>query len=396
MTQEDSIRPALERLQARALLVGVIALALCVAWGFLRPAEFWSAYLYAYLFWSGIALGSLAVLMLHHMVGGAWGFVIRRPLEAATSTLPLMAALFVPLLFGLPHLYAWARPYDVAADPLMKQRSVVMNPLAFTIRAAVYFITWIVLARLLSRWSLEQDHASDPAELSRKMQYLSGPGTLLYVLFVSFAAIDWIMSLEPNWYSTVFGMLVICGQGIGTFAVMILLAALLVGKKRLEEIVLPSHIHDLGNLMLSFILLWTYMAYSQLIIIWSDNLADEIPHYLHRELGGWKWISLALILFQFALPFVLLLFAGNKKNIDRLWKIALFVLFMHLVDDFWLVAPSLYPHFHLSPADVLAPVGLGGLWLWDFARNLKGKPLVPVNDPRLQGLVRAQEAAEHA
>ncbi len=380
-------------MQKRSLAVGLIAAVLCAGGALIFPPSFFRAYLVAYFFWLGIPVGCLALLMLHHLVGGRWGFMIQRVLEAAIQTLPLMALLFIPLFFGLPDLYPWARTEMVAADPLLQQKAAYLNIPFFVGRTVAYFAVWIVLGRLLVTWSLQQDRSADDT-LTLRLQRLSGPGLVLFGLTVSFAAIDWIMSLEPKWYSTIFGMIFMVSFGLAALALAILATRFLASEKPLAQVVLPDRWHDLGNLLLALVMFWAYLNFSQFLLIWSANLAEEIPWYLHRIGGGWEWVAIALILFQFALPFVLLLSRNTKRKSQTLAVVAGAILFMHWLDTLWMVAPSFYPaRFHLHWLDVAAPVGIGGLWLAAFIGYLKARSLLPLHDPRFTELLeQAQEA----
>ena len=352
---------------------------------FVNPTQFFRSYLLAYLFWLGIPLGSLAVLMVHHLVGGAWGAVIRRVLESATRTLPVLVFLFVPLLFGLPELYIWARPEVVMADEILQRKSVYLNVPFFIVRAALYFIVWLVVSFALNTWSVAQDQAgADPSE--RRMRLLSGPGLVLYVLTATFAAVDWMMSLEPHWFSTIYGILVIVGQLLVALAFAIAVVALLADTPPLSQVISPAHFHDLGNLLLAFVMLWAYMAFSQFLIIWSANLPEEITWYLPRMRGGWEWLGLALVLFYFTLPFLLLLSRGIKQRAQFLAWVAASILVMHLVDLFWMVVPAFQPAgIFIHWMDAAAFMGIGGIWIMIFIWQLKRRPLLPAHDPGLQG-----------
>jgi hypothetical protein len=331
--------------------------------------------------------------MLHHLVGGRWGFMIQRVLEAAIQTLPLMALLFIPLLFGLSDLYPWAQTEVVAADRLLQQKAAYLNIPFFIARTVAYFAVWIVLGRLLVTWSLRQDRTADDA-LTLRLQRLSGPGLVLYGLTVTFAAIDWMMSLEPKWYSTIFGMIFMVSFGLAALAVAILATRFLESQKPLAQVISPDRWHDLGNLLLALVMFWAYLQFSQFLLIWSENLAEEIPWYLHRIGGGWEWVALALILFLFALPFILLLSRTTKRSARMLSQVAAAILFMHWLDILWIVAPSFYPAlFHLHWLDIVAPVGIGGLWLAAFIGYLKARSLLPLHDPRFaEVLEQVQEA----
>ncbi|MFY9585030.1 MAG: hypothetical protein WAR21_11140 [Candidatus Acidiferrales bacterium] len=371
--------PEVGRMQRRALGVGVAALALCVAGAIASPAQFFRSYLFGYLFWTGVALGCLAIVMLQHLSGGAWGMVIRRMLESGSRTLPLMALLFVPLIPGIRQLYGWAR-----SDNAISYQAAYLNVPFFLFRALLYFLVWLSIAYFLNRWSREQDRTGD-LRLARRLQLLSGPGLVLYGLTATFAAIDWVMSLEPHWYSSIFGILIIGGQALSAMAFIIAVAVLLAQHEPLSGVLLPSHFNDLGKLLLTFVMLWAYFAFSQLLIIWSGNLPEEIPWYLHRLHSGWRWVGVLLILFHFALPFVLLLSRDLKRNARALALLAVGVIFMRLVDLFWLTAPEFWPgSFHLHWMDIAAPVGIGGVWLAVFAWQLRGWPLLPIGDRYLE------------
>ncbi|MGB7947918.1 MAG: hypothetical protein WCH75_09575 [Candidatus Binatia bacterium] len=379
--------------QKRSLAVGLIAAVLSVGGALVFPPAFFRAYLSAIIFWLGIPVGCLALLMLHHLVGGRWGFVIQRVLEAAIQTLPLMALLFIPLFFGLADIYPWARAEVVAADPLLQQKAGYLNVPFFIARAVFYFAVWIVLGNLLVSWSQQQDERADE-KMTLRLQRLSGPGIVLYGLTVSFATIDWVMSLEPKWYSTMFGMIFMVSFGLAALALAILITRFLATEQPLARVASPDRWHDLGNLLLALVMFWAYLNFSQFMLIWAENLAEEIPWYLHRIDGGWQWIAIALILFQFALPFVLLLSRNTKRKFHTLAAVAGAILFMHWLDMLWMVVPSFYPaQFHIHWLDIAAALGIGGLWFAAFIAYLKKRSLVPLHDPRFVELLeRGQEA----
>jgi hypothetical protein len=386
MMPRATLHPFWDRLQQRALMVGAAGIVLCGVGVFFNPTQFFRSYLLAYLFWLGIPVGCLAILMLHHLVGGAWGAMIRRVLESGTRTLPLLVLLFVPLLFGVHELYLWARPEVVANDRLLQHKSLYLNIPFFMLRSAFYFVVWLAMSYLFNRWSLAQDQTgADPFE--RRMRLLSGPGLVLYVLTATFACVDWMMSLEPHWFSTIYGILVIVGQLLATLAFAVVVAALLVHEPPLSAVLSPAHFHDLGNLLLAFVMVWAYMAFCQFLIIWSGNLPEAITWYLHRMQGGWGWVGLALILFYFALPFLLLLSRGIKQRVQLLAWVAAAILCMHMVDLFWLVVPAFQPTgFAVHWMDVVAVMGVGGIWIAVFVWQLRGRPLLPVHDPGLLGV----------
>ncbi|MBI4537328.1 MAG: hypothetical protein HY712_05165 [candidate division NC10 bacterium] len=386
MNHPEARLPEVDHLRRRSLVVGVAALALCAGGAVFDPPEFFHAYLTAYLFWIGIALGCLAILMLHHLVSGRWGFVIQRLLESGCRTLPLMALLFVPLLFGLRELFLWARPEAVAAEAILRHRQPYLNGPFFSARVVLYFAVWITLASLLSKWSLEQDRTAAP-DLTRRLTCLSGPGLILYGLTVTFAAFDWVMTLGPQWHSTIFGAVFMVGQGLAALCFVVVVSARLADRGPLSAVMSPQHFHDLGNLILAFVMLWAYMAFSQYLIIWSGNLQDEIPWYLHRMRHGWFWLAMALIVFHFVVPFMLLLSRVAKRRARILFGVAAGLLVMRFVDLYFLVVPALHPErLSIHWMDVVAPVGVGGIWLWAFLGHLRGKALVPLHDPRFAGM----------
>jgi hypothetical protein len=396
-----TLPPAFERYQKRALVVGVAALLATAVVAFLvaGPVQFFRSYLVAYVFWTGVAVGSLAIMMLHHLSGGAWGLVIRRIFEAATRTLPLLAVAFLPIIVSLfwhpvhdghhLSLYEWSNHEAVEADKILKEKSLYLNIPFFIGRFVFYFAVWGALAYFLNKWSLQQDHTGDP-RVKRMMQNVSGPGILLFGLTVTFAAVDWIMSLEPHWFSTIYGMLLMASWGLSAFAFVIIVAAILARLEPMSAVYAPAHFHDYGKLLLAFVMVYAYFAFSQFLIIWSGNIPEEIPWYLRRLRGGWELIGLALILLNFALPFVLLLSRNLKRDARRLVWVALLIIVMRVVDMIYLIAPASHQEGsapHINPLDFLtmfgATIGLGGIWLAYFAWQLKQRPLLPVNAPDL-------------
>jgi hypothetical protein len=363
------------------------------------PVQFFRSYLVAYVFWTGIAVGSLAIMMLHHLSGGAWGLVIRRIFEAATRTLPLLAIAFLPLVVALfvhPHghsLYEWSNPETVRTDEVLQHKHPYLNAPFFIARTVFYFAVWGALAYFLNKWSLEQDQTGDP-RIKRRMQNLSGPGILLFGLTVTFAAVDWLMSLEPHWFSTIYGLLLMASWGLSAFSFVIIVAAALSRREPMSGVFAASHFHDYGKLMLAFVMIYAYFAFSQFLIIWSGNLPEEIPWYLRRLRGGWQYVGLALVLLNFALPFVLLLSRNLKRDARRLVWVALLVIVMRVVDMIYLVAPAAHQESgetHISALDFLtmfgATIGLGGIWLAFFAWQLKRRPLLPLQSPDLEAAI---------
>jgi hypothetical protein len=302
-------------------------------------------------------------------------------------TLPLMAVLFVPLLFGMNTLYPWTDPQIVAQSELLQHKSVYLNIPFFLARTALYFVVWIGLAYGLNRWSLQQDRTTEPA-LTARLRRLSAVGMILYFLTATFAAYDWLMSLEPAWYSSIYGVLFMVGQVLATFALAIIGLNGLSSRRPLAELVGRSEFNDLGNFMLGFVMIWAYISFSQFLIIWSANIPEEAVWYVHRSQGGWQGVGVVLIMFQFVLPFLVLLSRRAKRQAGLLSLVAVLIIGMRLVDLYWLIVPAFHPTgLHLHWLDVVLPVGMGGLWLAAFAWQLAGKPLLPRHDPRLQEML---------
>jgi hypothetical protein len=379
-----ALQARLDRLGRAGAIAGVAGLVLGGLGGLLVPGAFFRGYLIGFMFVAGLTLGALAILMLHHLTGGAWGLVVRRVFEAATRTLPLLTAMFVPLIFGMGELYVWARPDAVQADALLQQKAAYLNQPFFFVRAAIYFAAWNALAFFLNRWSREQDENGPTATAAgaRRFRLLSAPGLVVYGATITFASIDWVMSLEPHWFSTIFGVLFMGGQGLSGLAFAIAMLVMLSRYEPFDGLVGASHLHDLGKLLLAFVMLWTYFSFSQFLIIWSGNLPEEIPWYLERLHGAWLPIAVLILLGHFVVPFLLLLSRDLKRKGTALAGVALALLAMRLVDLVWMIAPALPP----APAwtygvDFAVTVGLTGIWLAVFARQLAGRPVLPVRDP---------------
>jgi hypothetical protein len=375
----------IERMRSRGLMLGGIGLAGLAAGFFLARETFWQSYLIAYIFWINITIGSLAVLMVQHLSGGKWGLVARRVLEASSRTLPVMAVLFLPIALNLPELYAWARP-EAAADPLIQTKASYLNANFFYLRAVLYFVIWGALIFLLNRWSREQDDrpAQLPGPADRRFRVLSGPGLVLYVLTVTFMSVDWVMSLDPHWYSTIFGILTIGGQGLASMAFAILVLAQLARARPMAQVADADAFHDLGKLMFAFVMLWAYFSVSQLLIIWSANLPEEIPFYLERLHGPWYPVSVLVLIGQFALPFLLLLSQDFKRNPRIVARIAFWILLMRIVDIAWTIGPVFREGSGLHWLDFAAVLGMGAVWSFFFFRSLGSRAVVPARDPYLK------------
>ena len=349
---------------------------------FFSPSDFFRSYLLGYLFWLGLTLGSLGIVMMRYLTGGAWGIMTRRTLESATRTLPLLALLFIPVAIGIPHLYDWAHPNLVQREYVLHHRTIYMNTPMFIVRAVIYFVIWGVFAYFLNKWSAEQDERGG---FEKRLAALSAPGLILYVFTVTFSAVDWAESLETDWYSTMWGFLFVASQGLAAFAFVMIVIALLARREPLASRFKPSRLHDLGKLLLTFVMLWAYFAFSQLLIVWSGNLTDEIPWYLRRFATPWGWLGIALIVFQFIVPFLLLLSRPLKRNVIALSCVVGLIIVMRFVDLMWIVMPGYYQHgLRIHWLNFSVPLGLGGLWIATFIWQLKNRPLLPVNAPSLE------------
>ena len=379
MNQTELLYARLEQVEGRSLVIGICALSALAIGAILDPKQFFQAYLLGYLFWIGIALGCLGILMLHNLTGGEWGVPIRAMLESAIQTFPLMVVLFLPFYLGLEHLYVWSRPEIVSGDELLQNKLSYLNTGFFLVRSAIYFTIWITLAHFLNKWSRQPEKKGEQLQTD-SLQKLSGPGLVLYGGTVTLASIDWVMSLDPHWYSTIYGLLFLVGQVLAALAFLVALMEWLASYPPLSQVVVSQHFHDLGNLILAFVMLWAYMAFSQYLIIWSGNLAEEIPWYLRRMKGGWQWMALFLIVFHFALPFLLLLSRTAKRTGRILCRLAMVIFFMRFVDLFWTVVPSFEEKgLFLDWMHIVAPIGLGGIWMAFFIGQLKKRPLLPVS-----------------
>jgi hypothetical protein len=387
MIASDPVDLQIGQWQRWSLLAGIAGVLLAIAGLVLDREQFLRSYLYAFLFWTGMGLGCLGILLLHHTVGGKWGMVIRRMCEAGARTLPYMIVLLLPILVSLPVLYVWARP-EALNDANIQSKAAYLNKTGVIVRSIFYFIVWTFYGYRLSKLSVDQDAGGDK-NLMGKMRGISAPGLVVFVFVTTFAFIDWVMSLEPHWFSTVYGIMFLVGQVLESFAFMIALVIVLSRRPPLSEYVTKQHLHDLGNMMFAFMVLWAYLSFSQFLIIWSGNLPDEIPWYLRRLRGGWGYIAVTLVIFHFAAPFVILLMRGVKRHADRLIKVCLLLLAIRLVDVYWIVEPAFYnQQIHIHWLDFVTPVGIGGLWLAAFFWHLRSRPLVPLRDPRLEGSSR--------
>ncbi len=338
------------------------------------------------MFWLGLSLGCMAILMLYHMVGGKWGTVIRRILEAGMTTLPMMAILFIPIATNFQRLYKWARPEELAKDHnLADIAGSYLNPKGVVIRAVIYFAIWIVMAFLLSKWSSEQDTPSGGEKSTLRFRALSGIGLVIYSLTISLGVVDWVMSLQARWISTIYGLLFVAGEALSAFCFVVIIESILSKRKPMSDYLTSTEVHDHGKLMLAFVMVWAYFNFSQWLIIWAGNLPEEIPWYVRRMNGGWGGVGLFLVVFHFAVPFALLLSRNLKKNVGQLAFLASWLMIMRIVDIWWHIEPSPslgHDTIHLSWTLFAVLAGMGGLWMAYFFRNLRSRPLLAVYAPQ--------------
>ncbi len=437
-----STRGSLPALLARVTQIGlifaVVGLIICATSAFFSGAGVLRSYLTAYLFWLGLPVGSIGLLLVNHLAGGTWGLVIRKPLEASAATIPIFTVLFLPIAFSLGLIFPWAgaeyRPAAIAegeaaaveapeeetgeesadetaeeASPLRSvatsnvieesaagkgHKALYFNRMFVYGRMLFYFIFWNLAAAMLVGWSRQQDKTGDPV-YGKRLSRIGAPGLLLFFVTVTFAAFDWLMALNPVWFSTIFGAMMIVGMGLMTFAAMNFFTTILVDRgEETKTLATPKRLNDLGNLQLAFIMLWAYVAYSQFLIIWSGDLTEENPFYILRTTGGWTYLTIFLAIFHFFFPFLVLLFRSNKEKTARLRLITGWIFVVHAIDLFWLAAPSMAGYDHPIPklSDFGAFAAIGGLWVAAFAWFFGQGPLLPKNDPDLVAVLADDQA----
>jgi hypothetical protein len=391
--------PVVNKLATWSLIVGVVFSVVAIISAFALKngfQEFFRAYLLSLMDWLGIALGSMAIIMIRHLTGGGWGVVIRRIQGAAMRTLPLLAVLFIPVIVGMRSLYVWARPLDLIEDKHLREHleditRTYLTRSGFIYRAIFYFFIWNLLSFLLSYWSKQGDSPGASGN-TQKFKTVAGPGLILYGFTISFAAIDWVMSLDPSWISTIFGLVVLIGEVLAAMCFAVIVERILYDYKPMSEMLKPDFVHDHGKWMLAFTMVWAYFNFSQWLIIWAGNLPAEITYYLRRLNGGWGYVGLVIVLFHFAVPFAILLSRPFKRDIRKLVWLAAWLLLMRYVDLFWIIEPNFSRTFSVTVADIVVPFAIGGIWLAFFFRNLATLPLLPAYDP---SAVEVLEPAHH-
>lgn len=390
----------LARLRTLALGVGGIATIVVAVGAYFNTEQALRSWLLGFIFWGGLCFGSLGVLMLQYLTGGAWGIVIRRIVEAGSRTLPLVVLLFIPLAIGVytHNIYEWT--HMAPTEHAIEARGPFLTTWFWILRSFIYFAVWGVMVYLLNKWGADQDKSTSVEEsrlILEKASRFSGPTMVVYAIVVTFAVVDWIMTLDPHWFSTIWGLLFVAGWALSCFCFSVTILAYLFDKSPMNGVVGKKHFHDLGKLMLALVMVWAYFNFSQFLIIWSGNLPEETSWFLTRMKGAWGYIGVGLILFHFAFPYLLLLKRDLKRQASLLASIAMFILFMRLVDMYYQIGPAYRVSpgiveqgaFLLSWMDFVAPVAIGGIWLWWFFGQLMARPIVPAKDPYFE------EAIEH-
>ncbi len=363
-----------------AALLGVAG---CAIFGFGNPKQFFFSWLVSFLFFLSLALGALFFVLIQYASQGGWGTVLRRIGETTFATLPAMAALFLPLVFGLHSLYEWTHHEAVEHDALLQWKAPFLNVPFFLVRAAVYFACWSVIAVFYYRASRGQDASGDPAVTAR-MRRLAGPAIMVVAVTQTFASIDWVMSLTPHWYSTMFGVYFFAGSFVGFIALLSIAAAAMRRAGLLDTVVTPEHLHDVGKLLFAFTAFWAYIAFSQFFLVWYANLPEETIWFKARLEGSWKTVSILLIVGHFVAPFFYLMGRAVKR---RGWTLAAggaWLLAMHFVDLYWQVMPTLHPEgVRLTILDAAAFLAVGGCFVAAVGWLMRRQALVPLRDPRL-------------
>jgi hypothetical protein len=382
--------PITATIQTRSLIIGVAGAVVCLVGIFIPGGaeHLLHSWLVAFMFWLGLAAGCMGVLMLTYMVGGWWGFIPRRIYLAGAQNVFLMAIFFLPILIFRKGLYIWMtdefrNALPVSEARLWKFASYLTTP-RFIVASIIYFLIWMGMVYLLARWAAERnDSPGNNREWRLKFQRLSAPGLILYCLSMTFASFDWVMSLDPHWYSTIFGMIFLAGQALSALSFSAAMCLLLSKQEPMSLFFKKDIMHDIGKMMLAFTMFWAYVSFSQFLIIWAGNLPEEIHWFLNRLEHGWQFLAIGIILFHFALPFALLLSKDLKKMRGGLTTIALLIIFMRYVELYWYIKPDLRGGGNLKFAwlDIASVATIGGFWMAAFLWNLRKGPLFPVNDP---------------
>jgi hypothetical protein len=347
------------------------------------PAQFAFSWLVAFLFFLSLALGALFFVLIHYATQAGWGIVVRRLAENTMAAVPLFALLFIPVLLAMPELFPWVRGVAEGKDLVLAGKAPYLNTSFFVARAAIYFTCWSAIAVYFVRRSRKQDASGDEA-ISVRLRGLSGPAIIILALTQTFAAVDWIMSLDPKWYSTIFGVYWFAGSFVSFFALVTLMVVLLKRAKLMADAVGTEHFHDLGKLLFAFTVFWAYIGFSQYFLIWYGNIPEETIFFRHRLMGSWTAVSLLLAAGHFIIPFFFFMPRTVKRKPVLLAAGACWMLAMHAVDMYWLIMPLHHPSgVAIGLADISAFLAVGGSFFAVVSWMMLGSPLVPVGDPRL-------------
>jgi hypothetical protein len=374
--------------QTPALIIGIIGMLASTAGFFVNRTVFFRAWLPSYLFWFSIAAGSLAVLMLQYVTGGEWGLMIRRPLGAAARTMWLMVIFFLPIAFGIKELYPWADVAWAQHDENVRLKLDWLNWKRFLIFAAIYFLLWILWAWRVRALSVKFYGDRSPfTELSRRRW--AAAGLPMIVLTLTFASIDWMMSLEPKWMSTMYGINFVVACGLSSFAFVLFFLTRIAHTPAMQDVLKPSHLRDLGNMTLAFVMFYAYTLFSEYLLIWYANMHEEIPHYLARQHGVWGILGVLIIVLHFFLPFFMLLIRHIKDNPQSIAVVAVIIIVARYIAIYWLIAPAWSgEHFSYSWQDLATLLGIGGIWMWAFIGQLKGQTIIPVHETWVEEAIR--------
>jgi hypothetical protein len=386
-----------DRVRRTALLVAAVGAAAFVLLALVHwllhpdegPKQIGVSYLVGYSYWLGAALGGLVFLMLQYVTGGAWGLLLRRILEASASMIVPLAVLFIPLILCLPIIYEYGKWTPVETVAKLHSKAIWLSAPVVTVKSILYFACWIGMTALFLRWSKQQDEGANGRILDR-CETLGAPGIVLYAATITLASIDWVMSLEPDWYSTIFPAMFSVGQLLNGYAFALTVFLLLSDRPPFAGSIHPPHMRDFGSLLLAFVMFWAYMSFSQLLLVWVGNLPEETPWYLLRSRGGWQYIAGIIAFFHFAVPFMLLLLRDIKDHRRRLLAVAVGLLIMRFIDLFWWIEPALdhEGRYFFWLLDIAAFTAVGGLCVWWFVGRLRSRPLLPLNDPYLAEALR--------
>jgi hypothetical protein len=372
-------------------IAGIVGLVLTLLLGFAAPRETLHAYLIAFVYWLGLSIGGVTLVMANNSASAKWNVTVRRIGEAMGAVVPLFALLFLPLLFGAKHVWFWVDPpQNLPAEQLhlLEHKHGYLNFTAFTIRAVVYFAVWTFYSLRLRALSIAQDASGDPA-LTVRMRNMSPSGAVLFVLTFTFASFDWLMSLQPTWYSTIFGLYIYAGAFVASLAVVCLVVTgLRAAQTPWGRLLTVEQQHNLGKLLLAFIAFWAYMAFSQYMLIWAGNLPEELVWIVRRSRGVWRPIGQFILIGHFLIPFFLLLSRDLKRSL-ALAGVAAWMLFVHYVDLYWVVMPAADPDLlGLRLAHFTSFIGVGGVSIAATVFLVRAASPVPIKDPFLEDSLR--------